>query len=313
VLAATSAGREVVVSRGEAVEIGGGFRIPDVLRQSGATLVEVGTTNRTYARDYEQAVTERTSALMRVHASNFAISGFTARPELGEFVDVARRAEILAIEDVGSGCLLDTEPFGLVREPTLTDSVLAGVDLICASGDKLLGGPQAGIILGTADAVARVARYPLARAVRADKTCLAGLATTLLHYLRGEALEKVPVWWMIARDAAWVQRRVAAWVGAIGSDRVNVVPAEAVIGGGSLPGRTLPSYALVMSPADGRPDELARRLRMGKVPVVPRVVHGTVHIDGRTVLDGQDELVVVAVRAALEGSSQLTAVRESLK
>ncbi|HMM41379.1 MAG TPA: L-seryl-tRNA(Sec) selenium transferase, partial [Thermomicrobiales bacterium] len=211
VLASLAAGRSVIVSRGEAVEIGGGFRIPDVLRQSGARLVEVGTTNRTYARDYAAAIDDDAAAILRVHASNFALVGFTARPELDELSALSRERGVVLIEDVGSGCLLDTRPFGLAHEPTLGESIAAGVDVVCASGDKLLGGPQAGLILGSADVVDRVARHPLARALRADKTCLAGLAATLRHYVRGEATEMVPVWWAISRPVEWLDRRARGW------------------------------------------------------------------------------------------------------
>jgi L-seryl-tRNA(Ser) seleniumtransferase len=296
-LAATSAGRGVVVSRGEAVEIGGGFRIPDVLRQSGARLVEVGTTNRTYLRDYEAAIDDETAAFLRVHASNFSIVGFVARPELRELADLARERGLLSIEDVGSGCLLDTASYGLAHEPTLAESIAAGVDVVCASGDKLLGGPQAGLILGRADVVDWIRRHPLARALRADKTCLAGIESTLRHYLRGDAEELIPVWWSISRSSEWLEDRVRGWAAAVG-ERASVVPTDAVVGGGSLPGKTLPSYALSLR--DPAPDALAARLRLGQPHVVPRIVDGQVAVDARTVLPGQDDALVAAVRDALE-------------
>lgn len=299
-LTATCAGREVIVSRGEAVEIGGGFRIPDVLRQSGATLVEVGTTNRTYARDYAKEVTDRTAAILRVHASNFAILGFTARPNLEELVAVAEQHNLLMIEDVGSGCLLDTGAFGLAHEPTLAESVAAGVDLVCASGDKLLGGPQAGVVLGRHEAVERLRRHPLARALRADKTCLAGLAATLQHYLRGDAIEQVPVWWMISRAADWLAERAAGWRERLPATGVRVVTSESVVGGGSLPGRTLPSSALSIAHPRLSADRFARRLRMGSPSVFPRIDGDQVIIDARTVLHGQDDQLIEALRAALE-------------
>jgi L-seryl-tRNA(Ser) seleniumtransferase len=297
VLSATCAGRDVIVSRGEAVEIGGGFRIPDVLRQSGARLVEVGTTNRTYLLDYEDAVSDTTAAFLRVHTSNFAIVGFTARPTVAELAARARERGVLMLEDAGSGCLLDTRRYGLPDEPTLGDAVSAGVDIVCASGDKLLGGPQAGLILGRRDVVDRIARHPLARAVRADKTCLAGVAATLQHYLRGEADQAIPVWQAISRPIDEVERRVRAWAQALGP-AVGVVPTTVMVGGGSLPGSGLPSFALILTGAMPA-EELAQRLRTGSTPVVPRIVDDAVAIDGRTVLDGQDEALLKAVRAAI--------------
>src|SRR5438132_2243080 len=198
---------EVIISRGQAVEIGGGFRIPDVMGQSGARLVEVGTTNRTYLRDYESAITEQTAAIMRVHASNFRIVGFAVSPSIHELGSVAEKRGVLLIDDIGSGCLLDTTQFGLVPEPTVGESLAAGADLVLFSGDKLLGGPQAGVIVGKSELIAQLRRHPLARAVRMDKASIAGLTATLHHYLRGEALSKVPVWRMIATPRAEVERR----------------------------------------------------------------------------------------------------------
>ncbi len=298
-LAATSAGREVIVSRGEAVEIGGGFRVPDVLLRSGAQLVEVGTTNRTYLSDYEAATNEQTSAYLKVHASNFAVLGFTATATVADLAPLARSREVLLIEDVGSGCLLPTADFGLEHEPTLAESIAAGADVVCASGDKLLGGPQAGLIIGRAAAVNRIARHPLARALRADKTCLAGLAATLRHYIRGEATEHIPVWWAISRDADWLETRVHGWKRALGLSGLSAIRTESVVGGGSLPGRTLPSWALSIETNAVDTDRLARVLRTGSPGVVPRIVDGKIAIDARTVLQDEDQLVVDAVRAAL--------------
>lgn len=292
-LAATSAGRGgVVVSRGEAVEIGGGFRIPDVLRQSGATLIEVGTTNRTYLRDYDAAVDDDTAAFLRVHASNFSVIGFVARPALHELANLARERGVLTIEDVGSGCLLATERFGLEHEPTLAESIAAGVDVVCASGDKLLGGPQAGLILGRADVVETIRRHPLARALRADKSCLAGIEATLRHYLRGDAEERIPVWWSISRSPEWLENRARTWAVAVG-EIASVITTEAVVGGGSLPGKTLPSFAIALD--DPAPDALAARLRLGTPHVVPRIVDGRVAVDARTVLPGQDDGLIAAI------------------
>ncbi|HYI16333.1 MAG TPA: L-seryl-tRNA(Sec) selenium transferase, partial [Thermomicrobiales bacterium] len=295
-LAATCAGRGLAVSRGEAVEIGGGFRIPDVLRQSGARLIEVGTTNRTYLRDYDATIDDETAAFLRVHASNFSIVGFVARPELRELAALARERGVLSIEDVGSGCLLDTARFGLDHEPTLAESIDAGVDVVCASGDKLLGGPQAGLILGRAEVVERIRRHPLARALRADKTCLAGIEATLRHYLRGDAEEQIPVWWAMSRTPDWLEARARSWAAAIG-ECASVIPTESVVGGGSLPGKTLPSFAVALVGA--APDALAARLRKGTPHVVPRIVDGRVAVDARTVLRGQDEALVAALKASM--------------
>jgi len=299
VLAAVAAGRGVVVSRGEAVEIGGGFRIPEVLRQSGAQLIEVGTTNRTYLRDYAVAIDDTTAALLKVHASNFLVLGFTAATTVAEIATLAHERGILALEDVGSGCLLDTTRYGLSAEPTLGDSIAAGMDLVMASGDKLLGGPQSGIILGSAAAIERVARHPLARALRADKTALAGLAATLRHYARGEAEEQIPVWWSISRDVAWLRGRVQGWIAELGTGTSRET--EAVIGGGALPGRTLPSVGLALRGANWSPADLASRLRVGQPAVVARVEADHVVLDARTVLVGQDDDLLVALRAALRG------------
>lgn len=301
-LMALAQGREVVVSRGQAVEIGGGFRIPDVLRQSGARLVEVGTTNRTYLRDYEAAIGPETAAVLRVHRSNFRIIGFTAEPELRELAGLAHSRGVWLLDDLGSGCLIDTTQFGLLKEPLVQESVAAGADLVFFSADKLLGGPQAGVIVGRRELVERLRRHPLARAVRIDKLCLAGLAATLTHYLKGEALTEVPVWWMIARPAEEVRFRAEAWAGKVtGLGTVEVVPTESAVGGGSLPGETLPSFALAVRPRDGDVVGLARRLRLAHPAVVGRVEANRLLLDPRTVLPEDDEALLGVLRAALPG------------
>lgn len=298
-LAATTSARDVIVSRGEAVEIGGGFRVPDVLRQSGANLVEVGTTNRTYLRDYEAATTDNTAAYLKVHASNFLISGFTAAASLTDLAALGRLRGVLLIEDVGSGCLLDTRQYGLAYEPTIAESIAAGADVVCASGDKLLGGPQAGLIVGRAEVVKQIAAHPLARAVRADKSCLAGIAATLRHYLLNEAEREIPVWWSISRSPDWLRERAERWQAELGHPFVEVVQTESVVGGGSLPGRTLPSFGIALAVPGTASDELARRLRTGSPAVMPRIIDERVAIDARTVLPDEDTRVVSAVRAAL--------------
>jgi L-seryl-tRNA(Ser) seleniumtransferase len=302
VLAAVAAGKEVVVSRGEAVEIGGGFRVPDVLRQSGARLVEVGTTNRTYARDYAAATNEETGAYLKVHPSNFRAFGFVHSASTAELVVLAREHALPVLEDLGSGALLDTSRFGLAPEPTLTGAIAAGADLVMASADKLLGGPQGGIIIGSASWVERVARHPLARAVRADKTSLAGIATTLRHYLRGEAESRVPIWRMIAAPTDAIQARATALAAALAQDCVGagVEPVQATVGGGSLPGETLPSWAVVMSPVAGEGiDALARRLRLGDPGIFARIDQNRLLLDLRTVLPEHDEILLRSLRHSL--------------
>ncbi|MEN9938452.1 MAG: hypothetical protein RLZZ387_5031 [Chloroflexota bacterium] len=295
-LIALAAGREVVVSRGQAVEIGGGFRIPDVLRQSGAALVEVGTTNRTYARDYAEAISERTALLLRVHTSNFRLEGFVHETPLHDLATVGRERGVPVLDDLGSGTLLPTAPYGLAPEPTVQESVAAGADLVTFSGDKLLGGPQAGLIVGRGDLVERLRRHPLARALRLDKTTIAGLEATLLAYLRGTATAEVPVWRMITAPLEALRARAEQIAAAAGG---SVAPCESAVGGGSLPGQTLPSFAVALDTV--RPDELARALRLGEPPVVARVAEGRLLLDVRTVLEEQDEELVGAIRRAASG------------
>jgi L-seryl-tRNA(Ser) seleniumtransferase len=305
-LAATAAGKGVVVSRGEAVEIGGGFRVPDVLRQSGARLVEVGTTNRTYARDYAAATDGETGAYLKVHPSNFRSFGFVHAASTVELAALAREHGVAILEDLGSGAMLDTARFGLAHEPTIVEAIDDGADLVMASGDKLLGGPQAGIIVGRAPWVERVARHPLARAVRADKTALAGIAATLRHYARGEAEASVPIWRMIGAAEADIRERAdRAWVAlrrlGIEADREPIV---STVGGGSLPGETLPSWGIVLGAVDDEGiDALARRLRLGDPGVFGRIERERLLLDLRTVLPEDDEMLVGAVSRAVAGST----------
>ena len=300
VLSAVAVGRGVVVSRGEAVEIGGGFRVPDVLRQSGARLVEVGTTNRTYARDYAEATDGETAAYLKVHPSNFRVTGFTHTASAAELVELGRPRGIPVIEDLGSGALLDTSRYGLEREPTLAESLEAGAGLVMASGDKLLGGPQAGIIVGERRWVERVARHPLARAVRADKTCLAGVAATLRHYARGEAERRIPVWRMIGASPDEIRGRaeaVASRLGAAGIE-LSLEACRSAVGGGALPGQTLASWAIVLPPAQGGgADDVARWLRLGRPGVFGRIDQDRVVLDLRTVLPEEEDALVGAIVA----------------
>ncbi|HCV28455.1 MAG TPA: L-seryl-tRNA(Sec) selenium transferase [Dehalococcoidia bacterium] len=292
--------REVIVSRGEGVEIGGGFRVPDVLRQSGATLVEVGTTNRTYVRDYASAINDNTAAILKVHPSNFRVTGFTHEAELGELMTLGRERGVPVLNDLGSGCLLDTTHYGLAPEPTVQDSVDAGVELSFFSGDKLIGGPQAGIVAGSAEWVERLARHPLARAVRIDKMGLAALSATLASFLKERAHEEVPVWCMISMSQEAIAATAESWLKEIESPAVRLREGQSTVGGGSLPGETLPTTLLTVTPPDS-PDAFAGRLRSGPTPVIARIEDEDVVLDPRTVLEDQSSIVVEAVKSALKG------------
>jgi len=295
VLSCLTEGREVVISRSQAVEIGGGFRIPDIMRQSGCTLVEVGTTNRTYLRDFENAAGGQTAAFLRVHASNFRIRGFTSFPELAELSAAAHRRDLLVLDDLGSGCLLPVEPFGLAHEPLVQESIAGGADLSLFSGDKLLGGPQAGIIVGRRSLLRQLRAHPLARALRIDKTSIAALAATLLHYLRGEAIEKIPVWRMIAEGEPEIRGRAERLASRLGAT-AGLVPTRTMVGGGSLPDESLPSVAVRITDPSSH---LAKHLRRQNPPVLVRAEHGAVLLDLRTVDPDDDAILLVAARAAI--------------
>ena len=295
-------GGEVIVSRGEASEIGGGFRIPEVLAQSGAALVEVGTVNRTYARDYARAVTGRTAAILVVHRSNFQVVGFTHEPALADVAAVGAEHGVPVLHDLGSGALLDTAEFGLGREPMPQESLAAGADLVFFSGDKLLGGPQAGLAAGSAALVARLAAHPLARALRADKLTLAALHRTLLHYVRGDARERVPVWRMIAASREELDLRASAVAAQIGS-AARVADGLSALGGGSLPTDGLPTRLIVVDASvAGGPDELARRLRTGSPPILARIEGNVLLLDPRTIPPDRDPDLALAVTSALRGA-----------
>ena len=300
VLTALARGKEVVISRGQLVEIGGGFRIPEVMAQGGVRLVEVGTTNRTRVEDYEEAIGEDTELLMHVHHSNFRVVGFTEEATLQELVDLAHQHALLVVDDLGSGALLDTAPFGLAHEPMVQESIDQGADLVCFSGDKLLGGPQAGIIVGRADLIASLRRHPLARALRVDKTTIAGIQATLLHYLKQEATEKLPVWQMISLSLEDIQRRAESWAEWLGQLAIEAefVPGLSTVGGGSLPGETLPTRLVALRIPS--PDHLAQRLRRGEPPVVGRIEGGRLVLDPRTVLPGEEHELLSSLELALQ-------------
>jgi L-seryl-tRNA(Ser) seleniumtransferase len=276
--------RKVVIARSQLVEIGGGFRIPDVLSQSGARLLEIGTTNRVHLEDYRAALEESPAAILQVHRSNFRIVGFAAEPSLKEICDLAHSHGLPVIADQGSGSLLETTRYGLGHEPTVQESLKDGADLVCFSGDKLLGGPQAGILVGRKDLIARLRRHPLARAVRADKLCLAALSETLNHYLRDEADREIPVWRMISASEASLKERASGWVARLGWGKVT--PGRSTVGGGSLPGETLPTWLLSIE--SDNPDYIQTLLRRSDPPVVARIEEDRVVLDPRTVLPEQE-------------------------
>jgi L-seryl-tRNA(Ser) seleniumtransferase len=304
-LTALAQEREVLISRGQLVEIGGGFRIPDVMRQSGARLVEVGTTNRTYVRDYADVLHPYNTALiLRVHHSNFSLSGFVHEPKLADLVSLGDEYAVPVMDDLGSGTLLDTQEYGLAHEPTIQESITAGASVVTASGDKLLGGPQAGLIVGKADIIAKLRHHPLARAVRVDKTTLAALGATLLAYLEGKATHEIPVWRMIATPLDTLAARARQWQSALSQTGVSmqVVAAESTVGGGSLPGQTLPTWALALEVPS--PDSLATHLRHPRLdsepPVVARIEDDRLLLDPRTVLPEQDAALISVLQAELE-------------
>lgn len=303
-LSSLAKGKDVIISRSQLVEIGGGFRIPEIMAQSGAHLVEVGTTNRTYKRDFEQAINpEHTGLLLSVHHSNYQITGFTTQPTLAELAGLARSYSLSLMEDLGSGTLLDTVPFGLAHEPTIQESLAAGTDLVTASGDKLLGGPQAGLILGRAALIEQVKKHPLIRALRVDKITLAALQATLLAYLEGKAITEIPVWRMISADLTHLTRRVQNWRRALRSVPrlanlpLQIVDSASTVGGGSLPGQTLPTKALALTgPAI---DALAARLRQADPPIIARIDNQQLLFDPRTILPEQDRVFVATLKHAL--------------
>lgn len=284
ILRAFAEGREVIISRGQLVEIGGGFRVPEVLAQSGARMVEVGTTNRTRLADFENALTPDTALLLHVQPSNFRVIGFTQEVALADMAALARQNHLRVADDLGSGALLDTAQYNLTHEPLPQESLRAGAELVTFSGDKLLGGPQAGIIVGKQECIARLKKHPLARALRVDKLTLAALQATLLHYLKNEATEKIPVWQMIATPLDALDAQARAWCHEwqrVGLD-ARVLDARSTVGGGSLPGETLPTRVVALRVAS--PDAFVRALRANHPPIVARIENDATLLDPRTIL-----------------------------
>lgn len=296
VLSCLAKRQRVIVSRTQLVEIGGGFRVPDVMIQSGAKLVEIGTTNRVHLKDYQKALEEKTAVVMRAHHSNFKLVGFTEEPSLVDIVSLAHQHEALVVDDLGSGALLDTSRFGMAHEPTIQESMQAGVDLVCFSGDKLLGGPQAGIIIGRKKLVEKIKRHPLARAVRADKLCLAGLCGTLEHYLRDEAEQKIPIWMMIAKEPEEIRLRAIQWTEALGTGKV--IEGKSTVGGGSLPEETIPTFLLAIETKNA--DQFAARLRKANPPIIARIENDQVVLDPRTVLAEQEATLLGGLLDAMK-------------
>ena len=295
-LSALAKGKRAVIARSQLVEIGGGFRVPDVMRQSGAKLVEVCTTNRVHLRDYEEVLDEQPAAVvMRAHSSNFRIIGFTSEPEFKDICQAAHARGAVVLDDLGSGTFLDTARYGLAHEPTIQEAMDAGVDLICFSGDKLLGGPQAGIVVGKADLVNKLKKHPLARAVRADKLCLSALSATLTHYLRGEAEREIPVWQMIGYTPEALHARALRWVEETGQG--EVLAGESTVGGGSLPEETLPTFLYALSMR--QPGKLLARLRKTNPPIIARIQEDRVVFDPRTVLPDQEGAFLVGLKNVL--------------
>jgi L-seryl-tRNA(Ser) seleniumtransferase len=305
VLNTVAAGREVIVSRGQLVEIGGSFRLPDVMAASGAKLVEAGTTNKTHARDYQRAITPNTAAILRVHPSNYKISGFTAEVPLDELVAIARAHKLVLIDDVGAGSLVDFSRFGFDREPTLPESVRTGADLIISSADKLIGGPQGGLVLGRAPLVQAVRKNPFARIVRVDKLTLTALEATLALFLdESQALAEVPTLRMLRRPLGEIMEQADRIAEAIrqhaAGAKVQVIEGVSQMGSGSLPTQGLATRLVSVEPEGLEPGELSARLRRHTPPVIARVHKGRVLVDPRTLLEGEEGPLVAAFVESLK-------------
>ena len=296
ILSSLAKGGEVVVSRGELIEIGGKFRIPDVMEQSGAALVEVGTTNKTHYDDYESAITENTKALLKVHTSNYRIVGFTDSVTIDELIPLAKERDLPVVEDLGSGVLIDLAKYGLTHEPTVQESIAKGADVVCFSGDKLLGGPQAGIIIGKKKYIDVMKKNQLTRALRIDKFTAATLELVLQEYLSEEkAVKNIPVLRMITEPLAEVEKRarlLARKMRAAGLPaQIVVKPCESQIGGGSLPLERIPSMAVMIRPEKISVTELEERMRCLPVPIIPRTANDTIILDARTIKQRDIKLV----------------------
>jgi len=269
--------------------------MPEVMKQSGAKLVEVGTTNRAHNGDYEQAFSEPAAAILRAHSSNFKIIGFTSQPSLTEMAEIARQHGALLIDDLGSGALIDTSKFGIAHEPMVQESLAEGADVVCFSGDKLLGGPQAGIILGKKELLDKVRKHPLARAVRADKLCLAALSATLEHYLKGNAVARIPIWQMITMKTSRIKARASKWKKELGEG--EILRSLSTVGGGSLPEEDLPTYVLALTVS--KPNAFLEELRNAEPAIIARIEENKVVFDPRTVLETQERKLLAGIHQCL--------------
>jgi len=294
-LAALANRKKVAISRSQLVEIGGGFRIPEVMRLSGAKLLEIGTTNRTHLKDFEEAVEDGASLFLLAHQSNFKIIGFTTMPLLTEISTLAKANSLPVVYDLGSGALLDVNEFGLENELTVQQALKEGADLVCFSGDKLLGGPQAGLIVGNADLIAKIRRHPFYRALRADKLCLAALNATLLEYLKGKAEEEVPVIAMLSQKPEKLKERASQWQTYLGTG--EVIESKSTIGGGSLPEQELQTWCLAITPSSAK--RFTSRLRQFNPPVIARIENEQVLLDPRTVFPKDEEILLSHLSNAL--------------
>jgi L-seryl-tRNA(Ser) seleniumtransferase len=304
ILNTLAAGREVVVSRGELIEIGGSFRIPEILAHSGARLREVGTTNKTRIRDYEAAIGPDTALILRVHPSNYRIRGFSERPRLEELVAVAHRHQLPLVEDIGSGCLVDLQPYGITDEPRAQESIAAGVDLICFSADKLLGGPQAGIIAGAARWIGPIRTNPLMRTYRVEKLIYGALEATLAAYRNGRALHEVPVLHMLAVSLEELRRRSRRFLGRLRpgipqGTRAALLEGHSVVGGGSCPDTTLATVLLAIESDRRSANDIEQRLRARRPPVLVRLEKEQVLLDLRTVFAAQEKILLSSLQSAL--------------
>lgn len=295
-LSALANKKRVIIARSQLVEIGGGFRVPDVMKQSGAKLVEVGTTNKVRVSDYTSEFEESTALVMRAHRSNFKIVGFTEEPDLTSIVEAAHKAGVPVVDDLGSGALYDTAKYGFSHEPTVQESLQAGADVILFSGDKLLGGPQAGIIIGKKEFLDRIKKHPLARAVRADKACLAGISATLTHYLKDEAEREIPILKMMSLTLEQIKGRAEAWRDELGQGAV--VEGESTVGGGSLPDESISTFLLELQVKSA--DKFLRALRKNNPPIIARTENDKILLDPRAVFPEQEGALLVGLKNLLK-------------